>query len=98
MNKFKNIQEIRLEIDKIDLKILDLISARKDLVTNVVKFKNRNQIIDKKRIDEILNRLDDEAKERKISQSLIRDLWNIMIKSFISYEEEIFDKADDKKS
>ena len=98
MNKFKNIQEIRLEIDKIDLKILDLISARKDLVTNVVKFKNRNQIIDKKRIDEILNRLDDEAKERKISQSLIRDLWNIMIKSFISYEEEIFEKADDKKS
>ena len=73
MNKFKNIQEIRLEIDKIDLKILDLISARKDLVTNVVKFKNRNQIIDKKRIDEILNRLDDEAKQRKISQSLIRD-------------------------
>lgn len=98
MNKFKNIQEIRLEIDKIDLKILDLISARKDLVTNVVKFKNRNQITDKKRIDEILNRLDDEAKERKISQSLIRDLWNIMIKSFISYEEEIFDKTDDKKS
>jgi len=98
MNKFKNIKEIRLEIDKIDLKILDLISARKDLVTNVVKFKNRNQIIDQKRIDEILNRLDKESKKRNISQLLTRDLWNIMIKSFISYEEEIFDKASDKNN
>ncbi len=98
MNKFKNIKEIRLEIDKIDLQILDLISARKDLVTNVVKFKNRNQIIDQKRIDEILNRLDKESKKRNISQLLTRDLWNIMISSFISYEEEIFDKASDKNN
>ena len=98
MNKFKNIKEIRLEIDKIDLQILDLISARKDLVTNVVKFKKRNQIVDQKRIDEILNRLDKESKKRNISQLLTRDLWNIMISSFISYEEEIFDKASDKNN
>ena len=48
MSKPSNINEIRIEIDKIDLKILNLISDRKDLVTQVVKFKKKNQIVDKK--------------------------------------------------
>ena len=63
MSKPSNINEIRIEIDKIDLKILNLISDRKDLVTQVVKFKNKNQIVDQKRINEILNKLD--TKQRK---------------------------------
>ena len=66
MSKFKKIQEIRIEIDKIDSKIIDLISARKDLVTKVVKFKEKNQIIDQKRINEILERLDVEAKKKRV--------------------------------
>ena len=98
MNKFKKIQEIRIEIDKIDSKIMDLISARKDLVTNVVKFKEKNQIIDKKRIDEILKRLDIEAKKRNVSRKLVKDIWNTMINSFIAYEEEIFEKSSNKKT
>ena len=93
MSKPSNINEIRIEIDKIDLKILNLISDRKDLVTQVVKFKNKNQIVDKKRIDEILNKLDTEAKKRGVPQQLVRDLWKSMIKSFILYVEQIFDKT-----
>ena len=46
MNKSEKIRNIRTKIDEIDLKILNLISERKDLVTEIVKFKNRNQIID----------------------------------------------------
>jgi isochorismate pyruvate lyase len=93
MTKLNNINDIRIEIDKIDLKILNLLSERKDLVTQVIKFKNRNQIVDQKRIDEIFVRLDKEAKKRGISQILVRSLWKTMIDSFISYEEEIFDKT-----
>ena len=93
MSKPSNINEIRIEIDKIDLKILNLISDRKDLVTQVVKFKKKDQIVDKKRIDEILNKLDIEAKKRGVPQQLVRDLWKSMIKSFILYEEQIFDKT-----
>ena len=50
MNKSEQIRNIRTKIDEIDLKILNLISERKDLVTEIVKFKNRNQIIDQERI------------------------------------------------
>ena len=92
MQKFNKIEDIRTEIDKIDLKILDLLSDRKDLVTQVVSFKNRDQIIDKKRISEILSRLDKEAKKKDLPQELVKDIWNKMIKFFISYEERIFDR------
>ena len=46
MKKFNTIEEIRNEIDKLDLKIVELISQRKDLVSEVVKLKRKDQIID----------------------------------------------------
>ncbi len=39
MKKFESLEELRKDIDEIDLKILDLIQKRKDLVTEVVKLK-----------------------------------------------------------
>tara|TARA_E500000331_G_C16684468_1_gene466915 strand:- start:49 stop:339 length:291 start_codon:yes stop_codon:yes gene_type:complete len=95
MTKQKSLEDLRIKIDEIDLQILNLISDRKTLVTQVVKFKNRDQIVDENRIEEILSRLDREAKKRGVSQTLVRDLWESMIKSFISYEEKIFDANKD---
>ena len=89
MSKPSNINEIRIEIDKIDLKILNLLSERKDLVTQVVKFKNKDQIIDQKRINEILTKLDIEAKKRGVPQQLVRDLWKSMIKREWNFQLEI---------
>ena len=48
MKKFNTIEEIRNEIDKLDLKIIELISQRKDLVFEVVKLKKKDQIVDQK--------------------------------------------------
>ena len=39
MKKFESLEELRRKIDEIDLKVLDLIQERKDLVTEVVKLK-----------------------------------------------------------
>ena len=98
MKNFDSLKNIRKEIDEIDLQILDLISQRKNLVTEVVKLKRRDQIIDQKRINDILKRLDKEARQRDLPKSFVKEIWNIMIKSFIKYEEEIFDKIHSKKS
>lgn len=93
MKKFNTIEEIREEIDNLDLKIIELISQRKDLVFEVVKLKRKDQIVDQKRIDSILKRLNIEAKKRGIPESMIENLWKIMIKSFIKYEQEIYDQV-----
>lgn len=93
MKKFNTIEEIRDEIDNLDLKIIELISQRKDLVFEVVKLKRKDQIVDQKRIDSILKRLNIEAKKKGIPESMIENLWKIMIKSFIKYEQEIYDQV-----
>ena len=96
MKKFKSLEELRKNIDEIDLKILDLIEKRKDLVTEVVKLKKRNQIVDQKRIQFILNKLKVEASNRGLAVEFIEEIWTLMIKNFIEYEENIFDEIHKK--
>ena len=96
MKKFESLEELRKNIDEIDLKILDLIQKRKDLVTEVVKLKKRDQIVDQKRIEFILNKLRKEALSRGLAVEFIEDIWTLMIKNFIKYEEKVFDEIHKK--
>ncbi len=96
MKKYNSIQDIRDEIDKIDLEIIDLISDRKDLVDEVVKLKKKDQIVDQERIDFILNKLNHEAKKRGIPEHLVEKIWSIMIKTFIEYETKVYDSVHKK--
>ena len=96
MKKFESLEELRKNIDELDLKILDLIEERKDLVTEVVKLKRRDQIVDQKRIEFILNKLKVEASNRGLAVEFIEEIWTLMIKNFIEYEENIFDEIHKK--
>ena len=96
MKKFESLEELRKDIDEIDLKILDLIQKRKDLVTEVVKLKKRDQIVDQKRIEFILNKLRKEALGRGLPVKFIEEVWTLMIKNFIKYEEKVFDEIHKK--
>ena len=96
MKKFESLEELRKNIDEIDVKILDLIEKRKDLVTEVVKLKKRDQIVDQKRIEFILNKLKVEASKRGLAIEFIEEIWNLMIRNFIKYEEKIFDEIHKK--
>ena len=96
MKKYESLEELRKNIDEIDLKILDLIEKRKDLVTKVVSVKKRDQIIDQKRIEFILNKLRVEASNRGLAVEFIEEIWSLMIKNFIKYEEKIFDEIHKK--
>ena len=66
MKNFKAIEDIRINIDKIDLEILNLIEKRKKLVDRVVKLKTKDEIVDQQRIDSILRKLDEEAKKKML--------------------------------
>ena len=92
MKKNKSLNEIRKKIDELDIEILDLISKRKELVSEVINFKTRDQIVDRKRIQKIIDRLKKEAKKKDIPEEIIVNIWMEMIESFIKYEEKMFDK------
>ena len=64
MKKFNTTKEIRDEIDELDLRIIELISKRKNLVFEVVKLKSKDQIVDKEGLTKSYKRLNLEAKKR----------------------------------
>ena len=90
MKNIKTIEEIRINIDKIDLEILNLIEKRKKLVDRVVKLKTKDEIVDQERIDKILKKLDLEAKKKMLPPKMIRNILEKMISGFIEYEKRHF--------
>ncbi len=94
--KFKSIEEVRVQIDKIDEDILNLIFKRQDLVIEAVKHKTKEQIIDEVRIEYIISKLRKKSQLKSISPELIENIWRLMINNFIEFEKENFDKIHKK--
>jgi chorismate mutase len=88
-----NIQKIRKKLDKIDIKLLNIIKERSALVDKVVKLKKfKKEIIDKKRINFILKRIKKKSIIAKIDPMITVSIWKEMIKAFIRYEYKNFKK------
>tara|TARA_Y100000590_G_scaffold408652_1_gene499933 strand:+ start:362 stop:643 length:282 start_codon:yes stop_codon:yes gene_type:complete len=91
--KNKKINIIRKKLDRLDLKMLNLIKKRSFLVNKILKQKKyKNQIVDKKRINIILNKIKYQSKKKKIDTKITRTIWISMIKAFIDYEYRNFKK------
>jgi chorismate mutase len=88
-----NINKIRDNLDKIDIKLLKLIKQRSLLVDQVLRFKkNKNEIIDQKRINFILKKIKKYSIKSKIDPEVTERIWKAMIKGFINYEYKKFKK------
>ena len=85
--KIKNINKIRKNIDKIDLQILKYLGLRRKEIIKITKLKKRSEIVDKKRISQMLKILTQKGKKLKIEPFIIKNIWNAMIRSFITLEK-----------
>ena len=91
--KNKNIKLIRKKLDNLDEKFLNLIKKRSILVDQVLKNKkNKKDIVDKQRINEILKGIKKKSKTKKIDTIITRKIWKSMINAFIDYEYRNFKK------
>jgi|TARA_B100001093_G_scaffold298855_1_gene284965 chorismate mutase len=89
----KKLDLIRTKLDKLDNKLLFLIKYRSNLVKDVLKLKEfKNEIVDKKRIDFILNKIKKKSLKIKIDPKITNRIWKNMIWSFIDYERRNFKK------
>ena len=92
-NNKKKLNLIRIELDKLDNKLLDLIKYRTSLVKEVLKLKEfKKEIVDKKRINFILNKIKDKSKKLNIDPKITKRIWKNMIWSYIDYERRNFKK------
>ena len=91
--KFKNLKEVRKNIDNVDTKLVKLIAEREFYAKQAVKFKNnRSEIIDNKRINSVLIRIKKLSKKYKVSTLTVQQIWKLMIKNFIILENKLFKK------
>ena len=89
----KKLEIIRSKLDKLDNKLLSLIKYRTNLVKEVLKLKEyKNEIIDKKRINVILKKINKKSKKLKIDPKITNRIWKNMIWSYINYERKNFKK------
>ena len=89
----KKLVIIRSKLDKLDNKLLSLIKYRTNLVKEVLKLKEfKKEIVDKKRINLILKKINSKSKELKIDPKITNRIWKNMILSYIDYEKRNFKK------
>ena len=91
--KNKKINKIRKKLDYLDNKLLKLIKQRTHLVDQVLKTKKfKKEIIDKKRIIQILKKIKLKSKKLKIDPEITSRIWFNMIRAYINYEFKNFKK------
>jgi chorismate mutase len=91
-NKLK-LEKLRKKLDNLDNGLLNVIKKRSKLVNDVLKLKkNRNEIVDNKRINFILNKIKKKSIEKNIDPKITKRIWTNMIWSFIDYEKRNFKK------
>ena len=92
MNK-NNLKINRNQVDKIDNQIFKLIKKRTKVVNQMLKLKKfKNQIIDHKRINEILLKIKKKSIKNKIDPKITNRIWKSMIWSYVYYQKKNFNK------
>tara|TARA_B100001996_G_C18660827_1_gene593015 strand:- start:641 stop:922 length:282 start_codon:yes stop_codon:yes gene_type:complete len=90
---YTKIRKIRKNLDFLDNKLLDLIKKRALLVNQILKQKKyKNQIVDKKRINQILKSVKLKSVKKNLDTKISNKIWKSMIKAFIDYEYRNFKK------
>ena len=92
MNK-KKLKLARIRIDRLDSKIFNLIKKRTIIVQHMLDLKDyKRQIIDHKRIREILKEIKNKSLKNRIDTKLTKRIWTSMIWSFVDYQKRNFKK------
>tara|TARA_B100000953_G_scaffold236578_1_gene198079 strand:+ start:334 stop:615 length:282 start_codon:yes stop_codon:yes gene_type:complete len=92
MNK-KKLKIARKKVDQLDKKIFNLIKRRTKIVRYMLSLKQfKNQIVDQKRINVILNNIRKKSMQHGIDPRITSRIWKTMIWSFINYQKRNFKK------
>ena len=92
MNK-KKLNVARKKVDKIDNKIFNLIKRRTKIVKYMMNLKKfRNQIIDYKRINEILKKIRYKSIKNHMDPKITHRIWKAIIWSYVAFQRRNFNK------
>ena len=89
----RRLKKERKKIDKIDQQIFYLIKKRTIVVKKMLTFKRyKHQIVDHKRIKEILSTLRKQSIRNNIDPNITKRIWKSMIWSYVDFQRRNFKK------
>ena len=89
----RRLKNQRKKIDKIDQNIFKLIKKRTVVVKKMLTLKKyKHEIIDHKRINEILLRLKKKSIQNKIDPKITKRIWKSIIYSYVDFQRRNFKK------
>ena len=89
----RRLKKERKKIDKIDQQIFYLIKRRTIVVKKMLAFKRyKHQIVDHKRINEILLALKRKSIQNKIDPKITKKIWKSIIYSYVDFQRRNFKK------
>ena len=89
----KKLKIARFQIDKIDRDIFKLIKKRSKVVKHMMTLKKKkNEIVDNKRIKEILKKIRKKSIQNKIDPKVTTKIWKSMIWSYVDFQRRNFKK------
>ena len=92
-NNKKKLTIIRKKLDLLDNRFFKLIKIRTKLVNEVLMLKQfKKEIVDKKRINQILNNIRKKSYSNKIDSKITLKIWKNMIQAYIDFEKRNFKK------
>ena len=92
MNR-RRLIKARKKIDQIDNKIFILIKKRTKIVNYMLSLKSfKNQIIDQKRINQILKKIKNKSRIARIDPIITSKIWKSIIWGYIDYQKRNFKK------
>ena len=92
MNRLQ-LKKERKKIDKIDQQLFKLIKKRTIVVKKMLTLKKfRHEIVDHKRINEILLKLKKKSIQNKIDPRITKRIWKSMIWGYVDFQKRNFKK------
>ena len=91
--KKKKLNNIRLQLDRLDNSLIKIIKKRTNLVKKVLTLKEKkSEIVDKKRIRKILRNIKSKSLKNNIDPKITNRIWKNMILAYIDFEKRNFKK------
>ncbi|MAU41972.1 MAG: chorismate mutase [Kordiimonas sp.] len=90
-------QEVRKEIDKLDQKIVELISIRQGYIEQAGHIKaDRQAVRDPERVEDVVHKAKQHAQKVGASPELVETIYRPMIEWCINYEFTVYDDKEAK--
>ena len=89
----KKLKAARVDVDKVDEKIFNLIKKRTHIVKYMMGLKKfKKQIVDHRRINEILKKIRNKSIKNGIDPKITKRIWKSMIWSYVDFQRRNYKK------